>query len=206
MTYALRLFLLALGLSIFLSGCLIGSAPAPLPSARNRPVALAFGMHVAPHEDDNPIDPPERFTGYHAGMDYEVLASELDQEVPVFAVCSGSVLYSGFAEGYGGVLVQRCTIGDEAVTALYGHLDGEGLVAEGTNVTAGGRLGTLASARSFWSGENRKHLHLGIHRGETVDMRGYVAMPIDLQDFIDPRVVLPRGARGRQVSKYRVPS
>ena len=205
MTYAPRFFLLILGLSAFLSGCLIQSAPAPIPNARNRPVALAFGMHVTADGKDNPIDPPERFEGYHAGRDYEVLASELDTEVPISAICSGSVLYSGYAEGYGGVLTQRCDIGGEPVTVIYGHLDSDGLSAEGTILAAGDRLGKLASAYSFWSGDNRKHLHLGIHKGEVPNMLGYVEEPMELEGFIDPRVVLPRGALGRQVSVYHVP-
>ncbi|TSC58080.1 MAG: Uncharacterized protein Greene041662_817 [Candidatus Peregrinibacteria bacterium Greene0416_62] len=205
MTYAPRLFLIILGLSVFLSGCLIEKAPAPISSARSRPVALGFGMHVTANAKDNPIDPPERFDGYHSGLDYEVTASELDQEIPISAICSGSVLYSGFAEGYGGVLTQRCVINKESVTVIYGHLDPDGLAPEGNVLAAGDRLGKLAAARSFWSDQNRKHLHLGIHRGEDSDMRGYVQAPMELEEFIDPAVVLSRGARGREVSVYRVP-
>lgn len=205
MAYALRFFILILGLSVFLTGCIVDRVPAPIGSARNRPVALAFGMHVTADGKNNPIDPPERFDGYHAGRDFEVLASELDKEIFISAICSGSVLYSGYAEGYGGVLTQRCDISDEPVTVIYGHLDADGLAAEGTILAAGDPLGKLAPARSFWSDGNRKHLHLGIHKGEVPDMRGYVQEPIELEEFIDPRVVLPRGALGREVSVYRVP-
>ncbi|OGJ61901.1 hypothetical protein A3C37_03725 [Candidatus Peribacteria bacterium RIFCSPHIGHO2_02_FULL_53_20] len=205
MSYALRFFTLIFALFLFLTGCLVDRAPAPIPSARNRPVALTFGMHVTTDAKENPIDPPERFDGYHAGLDYEVSASELDEEIPISAICSGSVLYSGFAEGYGGVLTQRCNISDASVTVIYGHLDGDGLASEGTILAAGDRLGKLAPARSFWSDLNRKHLHLGIHKGEVPDMRGYVQEPMELEEFIDPRAVLPRGAGGRQVSVYRVP-
>jgi hypothetical protein len=205
MTYALRFFILILGLSVFLSGCIVDRAPAPIPSARNRPVALGFGMHVTANAKENPIDPPERFEGYHAGRDYEVLASELDKEIPISSICSGSVLYSGYAEGYGGVLTQRCNINGESMTVIYGHLDSNGLTPEGTILAAGDRLGKLAPARSVWSDGNRKHLHLGIHKGEVPDMRGYVQEPMELEEFIDPRAVLSRGARGRQVSVYRVP-
>ena len=205
MSYSLRFFALMFGLSVFLSGCLIERAPAPISGSRNRPVALAFGMHVTPDADSNPIVPPERFEGYHVGMDYEVFASELNEGIPISAICGGSVLYCGFAEGYGGVLTQRCEINGEQVTVIYGHLDGEGLTPEGAILSAGEQLGKLAPARSFWSGENRNHLHLGIHKGEVPDLRGYVQEPMELEQFMDPRVVLSRGARGRPVASYRVP-
>ncbi len=189
---------------LLFSGWMADATPAPIPDARSRPVALGFGMHVTPNAKENPIDPPERFEGYHAGIDYEVLASELDKEVPISAICGGSVLYSGYAEGYGGVLSQRCEIAHESVTVIYGHLAPEGLAPEGAVLTAGERLGILAPAKSFWSGDNRKHLHLGIHRGEEPSILGYVREPMELEAFIDPAAVLPRGARGRKVSQYRV--
>src|SRR3989338_5562242 len=78
----------------------------PIHQALNRPTPLSFGMHVTPDPETNPIHPPERFSGYHVGVDYEIAEEELDKEIPIFAICSGTVAYSGFAEGYGGLLVQ----------------------------------------------------------------------------------------------------
>jgi murein DD-endopeptidase MepM/ murein hydrolase activator NlpD len=161
-------------------------------------------MYVTPEPEHNPLDPPERFTGYHSGLDFEIRESELNIDVPIYAVCSGSVLYSGFAEGYGGLLVQRCMLENEEVTVLYGHLDQEGLVAEATVVEPGAQIGKLAPSRTLWSGWNRKHLHLGIHRGDATDMRGYVQESAELADFMDPASVLPRSATGRPVEKFHV--
>lgn len=163
----------------------------PMDNALNRPTPLHFGMHVSPDPAENPIDPPERFVGYHAAVDYEVSAEELDAEVPVYAVCGGKVVYSGFAEGYGGLLVHRCVMNGEPVTVLYGHVSRQGLPAEGDVVTAGQKIAVLAAARSVDSGGNRKHLHLGIHKGKTLDVRGYVQEETELGQYVDPTTLLP---------------
>ena len=187
---------------IFLTAC--SGLPQPLPNSRSRPTALRFGMAVTPEQEHNPIHPPERFMGYHAGLDYEIFDSEKDTNVPVFAICNGTVLYSAFAKGYGGLLVQRCNIQNQDVTVLYGHLDGTSLVPEGHTLSAGETLGSLAAAKSMWSDGNRKHLHLGIHRGQEPDVRGYVDTGEELSQFIDPRSVLGAGASGRPVEDFYV--
>ena len=196
-------------LLLLLSSCSTSSAfstDAPLQRAGQRPVALRFGMHVTPDPKTNPIDPPERFEGYHAALDFETFAEELESDVPVYAICDGEVYFSGFAAGYGGLLVQRCTISGESVTVIYGHLDGgDELVKKGTVLYAGDPLGKLADPHSHWSDGNRKHLHLGIHRGDKIDERGYVQAEAELAEFLDPATVLPFGATGKVVEKFHVP-
>lgn len=177
----------------------------PLVRAGDRPTALRFGMHVTPDPEQNPIDPPERFAGFHAALDYETFDGEADSDVVVYAICSGEVLFSGFAEGYGGLITQRCTFSGESVTVLYGHLDGDRLAEKESILSAGDSLGFLAAAHSHWSDGNRKHLHLGIHRGEVADVRGYVQTEEELADFIDPRQVLGTWAAGLPVDKFYVP-
>src|SRR3989338_3016181 len=98
-----------LALCLLLGGCSAALRP-PIENAVNRPTPLSFGLYVTPDPDENPIDPPERFYGFHAGLDFEVSLDELEEDVPVFAACGGEVLYGGYAEGYGGVLVQRCRL------------------------------------------------------------------------------------------------
>ena len=193
---------------LLLVSCTMTSAfslSAPLERTLTRAVALQFGMHVTPDAAENPIDPPERFIGYHVGLDYEIFDDELDHDVPVYAICDGEVLRSGFVNGYGGLLIQRCTIGGESVTVLYGHLDEKELAKQRTILYAGDPLGLLAPPRSHWSDGNRKHLHLGIHRGKSIDYRGYVQTEEELQDYRDPASVLPFGAAGRPVDKFHVP-
>ncbi len=163
----------------------------PLPRADERPTPLHFGLFVTPDPDRNPIDPPERFTGYHVATDFELLPGEEDAEVPVFAVCSGTVVFSGFASGYGGLLVQSCSMQGEEVTVLYGHVRIDPLPARGTLLRAGERISVLADARSDEAGETRKHLHLGIRRGPQLDLRGYVQRESEISHFIDPKTVLP---------------
>lgn len=179
-----------------------GGAPAPLPNAHKRPTALRFGMYVTPDPGRNPIDPPERFTGYHVGLDFELLPREVNRTVAVYAICNGAILYSGFAKGYGGLVVQRCQIEGERVTVLYGHLDTHDAPPEDIVVKTGEQVGILAPPYSTESDGNRKHLHLGIRRGEFSDFRGYVQKAEDVYLFMDPVSVLAPGASGVPVLRY----
>lgn len=164
----------------------------PLPETLNRPTPLHFGLYVTPDPENNPIDPPERFTGFHAATDFEVLPGEEgDVEVPVYTICHGPVAFSGFVEGYGGLLIQRCTIQKEEVTVLYGHLRIAGLPAEKKSLKSGTQIGYLATGRTYDSGGNRKHLHLGIHKGSRLDFRGYVPTEQQLDQYINPMDILP---------------
>lgn len=162
----------------------------PLPNASHRATPLHYGLHVTSDPAENPIDPPERFTGYHVGTDYEVSTGELEGDVPVYAICDGRVVYSGFVGGYGGLLAQRCWIDSGWATVLYGHMALEGLPEEGTDIEAGDTIGLLGANRSYDTDGNRKHLHLGIRRGSQLDFRGYVQTEEDLVKYIDPQTVL----------------
>lgn len=182
--------------ALFLAACVAGLLSEPLTDAMSRATPLSFGLYVTPDPATNPIDPPERFTGYHVGTDFEVTQEELDQDVAVFALCTGEVAFSGFTEGYGGLVIQRCVINAEPVTVLYGHLVSAGLPAKGIMIAAGERMGSLAPARSTDSDGNRKHLHLGIHRGDEINYQGYVQTPEEMQAYIDPFTLLGSGFEG----------
>jgi len=184
-------YVIGFSLMLVLSACTLTADTLhnPISSARSRATPLHFGVYVTP--DNGPITPPEQFIGFHAGTDYEITADELESDVPVFAICSGEIRYSGFTQGYGGLIAQHCTILKESVTVLYGHLALDTLPDLGSAVQAGNKIGLLASARSNDSGGNRKHLHLGIHRSNSSDFRGYVQSKQELADYIDPETVLP---------------
>jgi len=173
---------------LILAGC--SPYAAPLPHASSRPTPLHFGLYVTPDPTTNPIDPPERFTGYHAATDFEVSSREADEDVPVFAVCGGTIHFSGFAEGYGGLVTEYCNMKGQDVTIIYGHLAVDSLVAAGTIVETGATLGILGAAGSTNTDGNRKHLHLGIVKGRSGDVRGYVQEESDLNLFLDPEEVL----------------
>ncbi len=188
------IYLIVLTSTVLFSGC-ASAAPSllvpPLPNAQLRSTPLYFGLHVTPDPAHNPIRPPERFEGYHSATDYEVTQKELNVDVPVYAACSGKIAYAGFAEGYGGVITEYCTLGGSGVTIIYGHLTISGMPKQGTEVAAGDRIAILAPAKSHDSDGNRKHLHFGIRLGQGSDMRGYVQSESELTEYLDPQKFLP---------------
>lgn len=163
----------------------------PMDDAGKRPLLLTFGLYVTPDPAQNPIDPPERFTGYHTALDFEVLPEEQDADVPVYAACDGEVLAATTADGYGGVIVHRCLLDGKDVTVLYGHVDPASMtVKPGDAARKGERIALLAPAHSEGSDGTRKHLHFGIHRGREIEYLGYVQTEPELEAFADPAAVL----------------
>lgn len=159
-------------------------AAAPIDRAAERVTRKPFGIRVDPKT--SPVQ-PERFSGYHTGTDFETFPDEADADVGVRAICGGEVVAKRSASGYGGVFVTRCVIGGEDVTVVYGHLALSSIDAEiGERVEAGSRIGFLGSQGSRDTDGERKHLHLGIHRGHVTDIRWYVADRALLSEWIDP--------------------
>lgn len=156
----------------------------PLSRADERVIKKPFGISIDP--ETSPIQ-PERFRGYHTGTDFETFPDEVLADVPVAAICGGEVIAKRMASGYGGVLVTRCVLGGEPVTVVYGHLVfGSIGVKIGESVAPGERLGILGAAGSRDTDGERKHLHLGIHRGSVITLLGYVSDRASLSDWIDP--------------------
>ncbi len=187
---------IAAGIAGFLAAVSAFSTPHdidwPLPDSASRPQLLTFGLHVTPDPEQNPIDPPERFAGYHAALDLEILPGEETTDVPVTAICPGEVIVASTADGYVGVIVHRCVLDGEEVTVLYGHVNPTTFtVHPGDQVGMGQRIASLAVHKSPASGDTRKHLHFGIHKGRDVEYRGYVQTEEELNAFIDPKEVLP---------------
>ena len=168
--------------------------PWPIDKIEQRQTLLKFGMYVTPDPNQNPISPPERFTGYHTGLDIEILPEELDAVVPVNTICEGKILYTGIIEGYGGVIIQECSINNEPTSVLYGHLKQSSINAlQGGNIAKqGSTVAELGDHKTEETGNTRKHLHLGIHRGNHVEFLGYLTDPKDLEQFIDPLPLLQK--------------
>lgn len=163
----------------------------PLDAMDNRPLRLTFGLYVTPDQMNNPIDPPERWTGYHTALDIEIYPDEIDKDVPVYAICEGAVIFTGEVNGYGGVLIQSCEYENEPITVLYGHIDPHRIQKKvADNLTPGEKVGFLGDHKTKDAGYNRKHLHLQTHRGEEIIFRGYVQRPEDLSAYIDPKIIL----------------
>lgn len=129
---------------------------------------------------------PERFSGYHTGVDFEIFPEEESSPVPVSAICTGPMLLKEVAQGYGGVVVQRCLLDGGSITVIYGHLKFSSVSAEsGESLAAGSRIGVLGAGFSAETDGERKHLHLGVHRGSNIDLRGYVPTSAELNGWID---------------------
>lgn len=163
----------------------------PIENGARRATPLHFGMYVTPDPATNPISPPERFTGYHVATDFEITPDEADKDIAIYAVCTGTGAYAGFANGYGGLIVQQCMLNGEKVDMIYGHLAIASLPEKGTLLTKGQKIGILGAARSTDTDGNRKHLHFGIHKGWDGNYHGYAENKAEIEEFIDPMTVLP---------------
>ncbi|MFH0952264.1 MAG: M23 family metallopeptidase [Patescibacteria group bacterium] len=156
----------------------------PIDRASERVTKKNFGDYIT--VEQSPIY-PERFEGYHTGTDFEIFPEELNEEMAIYAICTGDLKQKRTVSGYGGVVVQDCQLNDESVTIIYGHLKLASVDYEaGEEITAGDTIGILGADRSAETGNERKHLHLGIHKGDGIEILGYVANQSLLTDWIDP--------------------
>ena len=143
-----------------------------------------FGIFITPQT--SPIQ-PERFRGYHTGADFEIFPEELNADVVVHAVCTGPLSVRKSVSGYGGVAVQSCQLNGEAITVIYGHLRLSSIEQSvGDIVNHGDELGILGKGYSVETAGERRHLHLGFHKGADVNIRGYVNTQAELSGWIDP--------------------
>jgi hypothetical protein len=157
---------------------------APLDHASKRVTKKKFGQYITPQ--NSPVQ-PERFQGYHVGADFETFPAEKNTPVAVHAVCSGKLLLKEYASGYGGVIVQSCTLNNQPITVVYGHLKLDSVTKNiSDDVHVGQELGVLGEEYSAETDGERKHLHLGFHKGAEIDIKGYVNSPQELQNWLDP--------------------
>jgi murein DD-endopeptidase MepM/ murein hydrolase activator NlpD len=156
----------------------------PLPNALSRITKKPFGILINPKT--SPVQ-PERFAGYHTAIDLETTLEEQSIDVPVKVLCDGKLLVARNASGYGGVTVQSCTLDGLAVTVAYGHIKLASMTAKvGDQLKAGDFLANLGKGFSNETDGERKHLHLGIHKGNIVNISGYVQNKSQLNNWIDP--------------------
>ncbi len=74
----------------------------------------------------------------------------------------------------------------QSVTVLYGHLKLSSLAAAvGDNLQTGEVIGELGQAGSHDTDGERKHLHFGISKDTTINVRGYVNNESDLNNWLD---------------------
>lgn len=156
----------------------------PISGALARVTKKPFGLKISPI--NSPVS-PEKFSGYHTGADFETTEAEQNIAVHIYTICSGKLLVKKQATGYGGVVVQACEINKQAVTVVYGHLNLSSVSAKiNQELKAGQSLGVLGQGYSTETDNERKHLHLSIHRGEVVVLLGYVSQAERLSEWLDP--------------------
>ena len=161
------------------------SLRSPLDRASERVSKKTFGTKVSPN--DSPVQ-PEKFSGYHTGWDFEIFPDELKKDVTVTAFCGGKVRVKETASGYGGLLVQDCNVDNVPMTVVYGHLQLASVeVKVGDYRAPGDRIGWLGDDNSSQTDGERKHLHFDLHKGTTVNIRGYVSTEAELTDWLDPK-------------------
>ncbi len=156
----------------------------PMDRAEERIIKKHFGMYITP--ETSPVQ-PDKFLGYHTGVDWEIFPEELNRDVPVRAVCDGTLILKKYATGYGGVGVQECELEGEPITVVYGHLDLVSIKKRtGENLKAGEIIGHLGDDKSEETDGARKHLHLAIHLGKNCELKGYITRPELLSNWLDP--------------------
>ena len=156
----------------------------PIAGALARITKKPFGIFITPKT--SPVQ-PERFQGYHTGSDLETTASEQNIDVSVVSLCEGELLEKKIASGYGGVAVQACALDGQSVTVIYGHLRLSSITAKvGEQLKMGDVLGNLGTGFSSETDGERKHLHLAIHKGGSINILGYVGSRSQLSGWLDP--------------------
>ena len=157
---------------------------APLDKASDRITKKRFGDLIDPAS--SPVR-PEKFAGYHTGVDFEIFPEELSADVSVRAVCTGELVQKNTASGYGGLAVQACQLDGEPITVIYGHLKLSSITSQpGESISAGNAIGILGADKSIETSGERKHLHLGFHKGSAINIRGYVDTRAELGEWADP--------------------
>jgi murein DD-endopeptidase MepM/ murein hydrolase activator NlpD len=155
----------------------------PISNAMARVTKKPFGIYITPA--NSPVQ-PEKFTGYHTGTDFETTVQEQNADVSVYAICDGRLALKETATGYGGVAVESCSINNEAVTVVYGHIRLSSVALKaGQEIHAGDRLAVLGTGYSSETDGERKHLHLGIHKGAATNIKGYVQNESELVNWLN---------------------
>ena len=188
-----KFFIFILLSAFLLSSCVV--LPPPTTENESDPVEKSFykeeritkkpfGIKISPA--DSPVQ-PERFSGYHTGADFEVFEDEMDSDIEIHAICEGPRILSSRSTGYGGVVVQRCVYKGNDVTVVYGHLKFSSFLKTSDDILKKGQyIGILGEGFSEDTDGERKHLHLGVHKGVKINLLGYVQDESLLDMWIDP--------------------
>jgi len=151
----------------------------PIAEFEKRITKKPFGIYITPQ--NSPVQ-PERFTGYHTGVDVEY--EDTTAEVPVFAIADSEIILTRWVPGYGGVIVLKIKIEDQDLFIFYGHLSQQSFT-KNFQVKKGEQIAVLGKEQTQETDFERKHLHFGIIKNES-DLRGYVETEEELGGWYDP--------------------
>ncbi|TSC66174.1 MAG: metalloendopeptidase-like membrane protein [Candidatus Berkelbacteria bacterium Gr01-1014_85] len=154
----------------------------PTQDFRSRINLKTFGQLIDP--ESSPVQ-PERFSGYHTGVDIEH-TKIVGVDVPVVAIADGIVKLSQKANGYGGVVIMWHTISGQTRSVLYGHLDPARLPKIGQTIAAGKTIGYLGVGQSAETDGERRHLHLSIRSDTALELAGYTKTATRLNEWLNP--------------------
>ncbi len=153
----------------------------PVEEFEERITLKPFGIYITP--ESSPVQ-PERFAGYHTGVDVEF--TDREDKTPVYAIADGTVITSQTVSGYGGLTVIRHEIDGVNIDTIYAHLDPSSLPRKGSEVAAGEVIGHLGEGNTEETDFERKHLHFAMHKDNELDLRGYVQTEAELSDWYNP--------------------
>lgn len=153
----------------------------PVAQFQERITKKPFGIHITPAT--SPVT-PERFSGYHTGVDVEY--GDITADVPVSSIANGTVLEVRTVDGYGGLVAVQYMINNQEIIGIYGHLRPSSLPEVDATIKAGEKLAVLGTGGTDETDGERKHLHFALVKGTAVDLRGYVPNAADLTAWIDP--------------------
>lgn len=151
----------------------------PIAEFEKRIIKKPFGIYIT--SQNSPVQ-PERFSGYHVGVDVEYENST--EEIPVYAIYDCEVVLKRWVSGYGGTIVLKCDIVNQKFYILYGHLSEESFIKKDT-VKKGEKIAILGEGKTRETDFERKHLHFSI-RKNSLDLRGYVQNNKELKNWYDP--------------------
>lgn len=151
----------------------------PIAEFKERITKKNFGDFITPK--NSPIQ-PERFAGFHTGVDVEY--GDVEGDVWVMAMCDGEIVMQKWISGYGGTIVIKCQINNIDYYLVYGHLAANSIINK-TKVTKGEKMAILGKGFSKETDYERKHLHFGISQN-SLDIRGYVQNENELKKWINP--------------------
>lgn len=153
----------------------------PIADFEKRITKKIFGQYIT--KENSPVQ-PERFSGYHTGVDVEY--GDVTGDVEVQSISDGTIIISRWVSGYGGVSVIKYNIDKQDYFVLYGHLAPASLLKVNSEVKQGDKIGILGIGGSSETDGERKHLHFAIYKGSSPKLLGYVQTKAELEDWLDP--------------------